>query len=278
MINSGLKATLASLFALGVSGCMSLGGYGSGYGDGYYNDGYGYGASGYAYNDRCYDAYNGYDDYYSQYDCYDRNDYNSRFSVNIGFGGGWWNDFYYPGSGYYMFDRYGARRQLYGNYARYWGGRRAGYNWRSRGGHRDDSRRDHRRDGQYDGRHGGRSESRDRGGVGGQIVDRVGSAVDQSAATPRAQREQSERGVDRYDSATQPSSRPRRQILDRIDRVNQRPVDAVPQGRAPDRPARVERAPSVQSDAPARSRGPRSAEGRPSPRQGRQDTGHVRPD
>ena len=274
MINSGLKATVAGLLALGASGCMSMGGYGSGYGDGYYNDGYG---GDYAYNDRCYDAYNGYDNYYSQYDCYDRNDYNSRFSVNIGFGGGWWNDFYYPGYGYYMFDRYGARRALYGNYARYWGGRRAGYRWTHNGGHRDGYRGGYRRD-HDDRRDGRRGDRRDRSGIGGQIVDRVDRAVDQSAATPRAQREQIERSVDRDDSVRQPSSRPRRQILDRIDRANQRPVDAIPQGRAPDRPARAERAPSVQSEAPARPQEARPDERRSSRGRVRQDMGQVRPD
>ncbi|TXC73608.1 hypothetical protein FSZ31_02365 [Sphingorhabdus soli] len=264
MANTGLKATLAGLLAIGASGCMSLGGYGAGYGDGYYSDGYG--ANDYAYNDRCYDAYDGYDDYYSQYDCYDRNDYNNQFSVNIGFGGGWWNDFYYPGYGYYMFDRYGARRQLYGNYARYWGGRRAGYNWHRHGGHRDDYRRDRDRDGPHDGRD--RSERRDRSGVGGQIIDRVDRANDRPNRGRGDPRASAPAAIDRSAPET---GRPSRQIVDRIDRANRRAPAVVPQSRAPERPARVEQAPVA---APVE----RARPARASSRRDRQENERVRPD
>ncbi len=264
MANTGLKATLAGLLALGASGCMTMGGYGAGYGDGYYNDGYG--ANGYAYNDRCYDAYDGYDNYYSQYDCYDSNDYNSRFSVNIGFGGGWWNDFYYPGYGYYMFDRYGARRQLYGNYARYWGGRRAGYNWQRHGGHRDRQR---------DGRRGERSERRDRSGVGGQIVDRVGQANGETTRGRRAPRATTApEAVERRIPETR---RPTRQIVDRVDRANRRTRTAAPQTRTVDRPARVEAAPATQPVARPAAR-VRTQERRSTPRRERQEPGRVQPD
>lgn len=242
MANIRLKATLAGLLAFGASGCMSLGGYGgygSSYGDGYYDDGYG---SDYAYNDRCYDAYGGYDDYYSQYDCYDRNDYNNRFSINIGFGGGWWNNFYYPGSGYYMFDRYGARRQLFGNFARYWGGRRAGHRWQHHGGHRDDYRGGRHRDRDGDGRRDRRQDSRDRSGIGGQIIDRVDRANDRPDAgtrRPRAAAPQVIDGVDRVEPVARPSRLPSRQIIERIERAND---GAARQPRNVDRPARVEAA------------------------------------
>lgn len=116
-------ATLTMSVALG--GCMGDYGYGGiGYASDYY-DGYGYGP-GYAYND-------GYG-------------YGA-------FGGGWYNDFYYPGTGIYVFDRGGRRSRWNDTQRRYWqshghdgrgsqGGGRS--NWRPdrgpRQGWRDDRR------------------------------------------------------------------------------------------------------------------------------------------
>ncbi|WP_411340971.1 peptidase [Sphingopyxis sp. J-6] len=76
-----------------------------------------------------YDPY-AYDDGYG-YDCYDSSDYGSGF-VNIGFGGGWYDDYYYPGYGTWMYDSYRHRYPLRGQYLNYWGGRRAW--WRHHGG------------------------------------------------------------------------------------------------------------------------------------------------
>ena len=77
--------------------------YGSGYYDSYdpyaYDDGYGYG-------------------------CYDGADYGRGF-IQIGFGGGWYDDYYYPGYGMWMYDNYRNRYPLRGQYLNYWGGRRA---------------------------------------------------------------------------------------------------------------------------------------------------------
>lgn len=64
-----------------------------------------------------------YDDGYG-YDCYDPSDYGGGF-VQIGFGGGWYDDYYYPGYGTWMFDNYRNRYPLHGRYLNYWGGRRA---------------------------------------------------------------------------------------------------------------------------------------------------------
>ncbi|MDR2836959.1 MAG: hypothetical protein LBV49_00030 [Azonexus sp.] len=52
--------------------------------------------------------------------------------IGIGYGGGyygggyfgWYDDFYYPGSGYYVYDRHGARHPWNDGQRRYWEGRR----------------------------------------------------------------------------------------------------------------------------------------------------------
>ncbi len=110
--------------ALGALATTTLGGcyYGDVYGSNYASAGSTcetrYGAS---YYDE-YDPY-AYDDGYG-YDCYDGADYGSGF-VQIGFGGGWYDDYYYPGYGTWMFDNYRNRYPLNGHYLNYWGGRRA---------------------------------------------------------------------------------------------------------------------------------------------------------
>jgi hypothetical protein len=111
---------------LGVSACAEgYGysgvnvGYASAYGDPYYDDGYyggGYYGAGYG-----------------------------------GFGApyyGWYNDFYYPGTGIYVYDRYRRPFRWNDNQRRYWEGRRGGYrneqirdNW---GDFRRDVRRERR--------------------------------------------------------------------------------------------------------------------------------------
>lgn len=93
--------------------------------------GAGYASSAYAcetrYGSGYYDAYDpyAYDDGYG-YDCYDGADYGRGF-VQIGFGGGWYDDYYYPGYGTWMFDRSRNRYPLSGRYLNYWGGRRAAW-------------------------------------------------------------------------------------------------------------------------------------------------------
>jgi hypothetical protein len=114
--------------ALGALATTTLGGC-------YYGDVYGasyaggdcatrYGADYYDY-----DGY-AYDDGYG-YDCYDGADYGSGFA-QIGFGGGWYDNYYYPGYGMWLFDSYRNRYPLRGQYLDYWGGRRAW--WKHHGG------------------------------------------------------------------------------------------------------------------------------------------------
>lgn len=104
---------IASLATAGfaVSGCtydMGLG-YAS---DGHYDDGY------YKDDYNC-DPYGGYDSYYQ---C----DYGNGF-YNVGFGGGWYDNFWYPGHGFYLFDNVGRRFLMRDNHRRYWGEKR--HNW-----------------------------------------------------------------------------------------------------------------------------------------------------
>ena len=109
-----------------------------------------YGSSSYAANDcaaRYGDEYwsndpYAYDDATYGYDCYDIADYHSGF-VQIGFGGGWYDSYYYPGYGLFLYDRYGRRHGMDHNYLTYWGGRRAW--WKHHGRRHHDRGRDHDR-------------------------------------------------------------------------------------------------------------------------------------
>ena len=118
--------------AFGAIATTMLGGcyYGDVYGASYVSRGDCAARYGDAYYD--YDGY-AYDDGYG-YDCYDATDYGSGF-VQIGFGGGWYDDYYYPGHGLWMFDRYRNRYPLRDRYLNYWGGRRAW--WKHHGKHGD---------------------------------------------------------------------------------------------------------------------------------------------
>jgi hypothetical protein len=118
--------------ALGAIATTTLGGcyYGDVYGSSYASGGdcaVRYGADYYDY-----DGY-AYDDGYG-YDCYDASDYGGGFA-QIGFGGGWYDDYYYPGYGMWMFDNYRNRYPLRDRYLNYWGGRRAW--WKHHGGRGD---------------------------------------------------------------------------------------------------------------------------------------------
>ncbi|AQA00509.1 hypothetical protein BWQ93_20125 [Sphingopyxis sp. QXT-31] len=144
--------------ALGALATASLGGC-------YYGDVNGYGSA-YAGNDcvsRYGDSYYDYDPYaYDDgygYDCYDGSDYGAGF-VNIGFGGGWYDNYYYPGYGLWLFDSYNNRYPLRGQYLNYWGGRRAW--WKHHGGrgdgHWNGPGRPGRGDGQWNGGRPGRGD------------------------------------------------------------------------------------------------------------------------
>lgn len=107
---------------------------GSSYGGGSYGDGYvnraGYGC----------DPYAPFDDYYA---CDDGYGY-----ANIGFGGGWYDSFYYPGYGTYIFDRRGSRYAMQRNHRRHWARQRAEFGSRHarRGWTGGDRRAERRRD------------------------------------------------------------------------------------------------------------------------------------
>lgn len=125
------------LAALGLAGALALGGCA-------YDDGYGYGGvsvgTGYYGGGGYYDPYYGPSGYYQP-----------------GLYNGWYDGFYYPGSGYYVYDRGGRRQRWSDGQRRYWEARRAerrAEGWRDgRPGGRWNGDRDGRwRDGRWQGR------------------------------------------------------------------------------------------------------------------------------
>lgn len=121
-----LAVTLGALATTALGGCYYGDVYGSSYASG------GDCASRYGADYYDYDGY-AYDDGYG-YDCYDASDYGGGFA-QIGFGGGWYDNYYYPGYGLWLFDIHRNRYPLRGQYLNYWGGRRAW--WKHHGGHGD---------------------------------------------------------------------------------------------------------------------------------------------
>jgi len=89
MLNSKVRtAVIVMAAALGLGGCAS------------YDRGYGYGGFDVGY------ASNGY------------------YGGGLGYGSGWYNDFYYPGSGFLVYDRGGRSYRWNNAQQRYWEGRR----------------------------------------------------------------------------------------------------------------------------------------------------------
>ncbi|WP_374394611.1 hypothetical protein, partial [Sphingopyxis sp.] len=121
-----LAMTLGALATTALGGCYYGDVYGSSYASG------GDCASRYGADYYDYDGY-AYDDGYG-YDCYDGSDYGGGFA-QIGYGGGWYDNYYYPGHGLWLFDSYRNRYPLRGQYLNYWGERRAW--WKHHGGHGD---------------------------------------------------------------------------------------------------------------------------------------------
>ena len=80
------------------------------YGDGYGQDNFAY------VDDQYCDPYNEYDAYYG---C----DLEYGFA-NFGYDGGWHQDFYYPGFGFFIFDRAGRRYRMNDYHLGYWGRKR----------------------------------------------------------------------------------------------------------------------------------------------------------
>lgn len=109
-------------------------GYNGGYGydDGYYDDGYGYADGyGYGYGSSAYDVYG--DPYFS-----------GRYGYSPAYG--WYNNYFYPGTGYYVYDRRGTRYSYNDDQRRFW--ERNRFNIRDREDLRDVRRysRDQRQD------------------------------------------------------------------------------------------------------------------------------------
>jgi hypothetical protein len=93
-------AALALTAALGLSACTG------------YDDGYGYGGLSVGYGSVGY-----YDDYYDPY--YGGGYYGSRYGSYTPYYG-WYNNFYYPGTGYYVYDRYRRPHRWNDQQQRYW--------------------------------------------------------------------------------------------------------------------------------------------------------------
>lgn len=204
-LNKFLPVVFGALATTALGGC-------------YYGD---VNSSSYASSGICADRYYDYDPYaYDDgygYGCYDSTDYSGGF-VQIGFGGGWYDSYYYPGYGLWMFDSYRNRYPLRGRYLNYWGGRRAW--WKHHRGHRGDWRRDGNwrdrdRDGRHDGRPGGwtgrRDGDRDRD-RDGRRGSRPGSGAGRDSGTAPPAARPPHRDADRYRDR-QPHMRPGRDQL-----------------------------------------------------------------
>ena len=129
-----LRPAIFAIAALGLAGCSS------------YDDGYGYsrvsvGLGGYG-------GYGGYGNHGS---------YNRPYY-------GWYDGYYYPGTGYYIYNRYGSRYRWSDRYRNYWESRRPSGrfrdNWDGYYAERREYRRD-RRDDRRDFRRDRRQERRD---------------------------------------------------------------------------------------------------------------------
>lgn len=174
-------ASLVIGLGIGAAGCTDgYGysgvnvGYASGYGDGYYGDGYG------GYGDGYYGAGYG--------------------GVGAGYFG-WYGDYYYPGNGIYVYDRYRRPYRWNDGQRRYWEGRRGSYrgdrNWNGfdrsqyRGQYRGADRGQYRGDGRrYDGNRnrsdGDRSGYRGRGNDAAAATTQGTTTRSFTPRTPRA--------------------------------------------------------------------------------------------
>lgn len=130
------SAVLVLAAGLGLSACSHY-------------DGYGYGGLSVGYGGGYCDPY-----YYDCYSGYGRGGYYDPWY-------GWYGDYYYPGIGIYVFDRFGRRHRWNDDHRRYWEGRRGRWrdrDWNDRRWERwDNFRRDGRdgRDWRRDGRSSG---------------------------------------------------------------------------------------------------------------------------
>ena len=217
-MNGALKSIVTAGALLSLGGCM--------YGDaGYYGDGY--------VNNRGHDC-----DPYAPFDDYYACDSGYGFA-NIGFGGGWYDQFYYPGYGVYIFDRGGSRHAMRDHHRRHWARQRADYGGHhARDHHRNPERRAERRDGRYERGDGTRDQRR------GQYRDNTGTRTDRDHhPATRATR------PDSNDQAAPVHNRD-----DRVGRADRRPTIAAEQPQA--RPVQAARPPLVEGPRPSPRNGP----------------------
>lgn len=144
-----LTAALLVVAGGGLSGCV-------------YDVGFGYASDGYYDETYRRDPQRGYDAYF---DC----DYGHAFS-DIGFAGGWYDNYFYPGHGIFLFDTFGRRYPMREQYRRYWGERRHSWYREHRGRGLSHNRYEGRELGYEDNPTSERSPSPDRQGA--RIRDR----------------------------------------------------------------------------------------------------------
>ena len=196
MTSTAIPKLLKSAIAAGV--LLSLGGCMYGAGGGYYGDGY--------VNNSRYDC-----DPYAPFDDYYACDYGYGFA-NIGYGGGWYDQYYYPGYGIYVFDGGGRRHAMRDRDRHYWARQRAAY-----GGHhaRDrDHRRGQRAD-RRDWRNDGRDRTRDSRRGNYRDTPRTRDGVGLRPGTRETRPDRTDRAApsrNRGDRTTQPIRRPTRAI------------------------------------------------------------------
>lgn len=162
---------------------------------------------------------------YYDYDC----DYGHGFS-DIGYAGGWFGNFYYPGYGIFLFDSLGRRYPMREEYRRYWGQRRHDYYREYRGRDRagDDDRREGRREDRRDGSRGADDQRRGVGGRGTGVTGAPNIDVSQDRGRGpeygEANGKPGRRGSGGSNAGTVPA--PRRQslpILENVASVEQLP-------------------------------------------------------
>lgn len=139
--NSGRSAARIAAIALGAVS-LSACAYGVGDYGGYGGVSVGVGSGGYA------GGYDPYCDGYSAWDSFYGCDAGLGFG-QIGYGGGYYDNFYYPGYGTWIYDRPGGRRfAMQDRHRQYWGQQRWQHQQQRRGDRRDirQDRRDDRRD------------------------------------------------------------------------------------------------------------------------------------
>jgi hypothetical protein len=277
------KFAALAIASTGLSGCV-------------YDVGLGYASDGY-YDDYGCDPYGGYDNYY---DCDNRSGF-----YNIGYGGGWYDSYWYPGHGYYLFDNYGRRHAMRDHHRRYWGEKRHHWYRENRGRHNGDGRHQGRGRGYTDNatpgaigwpeQHGGRvrdgeGDRRGRGegrrGRNDQWRGGDGRGADAVPVPNPEVVQRPGRGRERGDGYGRPNSRDNdgeRAI--RMPRQGQpgtgqrsRGGDGRSLRQTPPPQAASAPPPSAQSDAPAQRAAPATRPERPAPapRQGRNDGERTR--